>query len=88
MSRHHYVHAHEASTIDYDIKHRSAIELQELYGIEFFEDPDSKLGRVYDPVLHKEFGSLSEWAATQVQDEEWSELAHAHQNSRIFDDEH
>jgi len=88
MSRQHYVQAHEANSIDHDIQHLSARELQDLYGIEFFEDPDSKSGRVYDPVAMKEYATLAEWAAAQVEEEGWSGMAHPHSSGRIFDDEY
>lgn len=88
MSRHHYVQSHEANSIDHDVKHLSAKELQDLYGIQFIEDPDSKTSTVWDPVANKEFVSLAEWAAHQVQEEQWSDLARANQNVRGYDEDY
>ncbi len=88
MTRIHHAHSHEANSIDHDVQHLSAKELADLYGIEFFEDPDSKIGRVFDSVANKEYDSLADWASAQVEEEEWSGLAHAHQNNRLFDDEY
>lgn len=79
---------HESGGIAHDVQHLSARELQDLYGIQFIEDPDSKSGRVFDPVLNKEFAKLSDWVAEQVQQEEWSGMAHETTNARPFDDEY
>lgn len=87
MSRHHYVQAHEANSVEHDAQHLSAHDLQELYGIQFFENPDLKTGRVWDPVSGKEFASLADWVAHQIQEEQWSDMAHQHQTNHLYDDE-
>jgi hypothetical protein len=68
------IRAHENNTVAYDIEHRSAYELQTLYGIQFVEDPDEKTGLVFDPVSDKVYQSISEWSAVMAQDSEWSNM--------------
>jgi hypothetical protein len=86
MSRRHSIVANESNSLIYDIEHLSAVELNRLYGIEFFEDPDSKMGRVYDPVIQKDFESLQEWSLTQVEEETWSDLTNVPENVRGYDE--
>ena len=74
------------STLEHDAKHRSAQELEELYGIQFLQDPDSKLGPLYDPVSCKEYPSLLEWMAEQAQEEEWAEYDDLETFGRFDDD--
>lgn len=82
MSRHHYAHAQEASTLLYDIDHSNPEELMHLYGIEIYED-----GTVFDPVENRKFNTVYEWAEWQSKEEEWDEIAHPHASSRKFDEE-
>lgn len=86
MSRRHSIVANESNSLIYDIEHLSAVELNRLYGIEFFEDPDSKTGRVYDPVIQKDFESIQEWSLTQVEEETWSDLTNVPENVRGYDE--
>lgn len=59
--------------LEHDVEHCTAAQLQERYGIEFFEDPDSKSGQVYDSVSRKTYVSLSEWVTGQVEEESWAD---------------
>ena len=74
------------STLEHDVKHRSALELEELYGIQFLDVPVSKSGRLYDPVACKEYPSVFEWMADQAQEEEWAEFD-PRQTFGSFDDD-
>lgn len=80
--------ANDANSLVYDIEHLTAQELTKLYGIEFFEDPDSKIGRVFDPVSQKEFPSLLDWSAAQAEEDEWSDLSNDADNLYGYDEEY
>jgi len=88
MSRRHSILANDANSLVYDIEHLTAQELTKLYGIEFFEDPDSKLGKVFDPVAQREFPSLLDWSTSQAEEGEWSDLVNVPENIRGYDEEY
>lgn len=80
MSRHHYVHSHEADNIHHDRKTLPKEEFERLYGIDLNED-----GSVYDTVTNMSFTTLEDWIAEQVVEEEFAECEHTHQVSKKFD---
>ena len=84
MSKHYQVYS-ESDTLEYNVQHSSSEELEQLYGIQFIENPGTKKGKVYDPVSGKEYPSLAEWMIDQVEEEEWSN-SECHQNSRKYEE--
>ena len=82
MSRH-----YESNNITHDIINLSAVELRELYGIEFYENPDKKYGPVFDPVSKKEFASVQDWVADQVQQEQWENLSQTGSDGWLDDED-
>lgn len=48
---------HHHSSVLFDVQIKTFDELEELYGIEVYED-----GSVYDPCEDRDFDTLSEWA--------------------------
>ena len=86
MSRHHYTHQ-EVGTLEHDVQHLPARELETLYGIEFMEHPgQEKKGPVLDTVTGKVYPALADWMIEQAEQDVWSEAEH-HQISRRFDEE-
>lgn len=76
------------NTLAHDINHLTSIEISKLYGVEFFENPDVKTGKVFDPTSGKEFESIQEWAADQDQQEQWEQLSNVATNGRQFDEDY
>lgn len=74
------VRAQENNTVAYNLEHLSAYEFQTLYNIQFIEDPDTKEGIVFDPVLDKVFQSVSEWSAFMMQENEWEEMGNKYED--------
>mgnify|MGYP000156021393 CR=1 FL=1 len=71
MSKHH--HGATAQDVTYIIRQVSTLpkeEIEILYGIELLEN-----GKVFDPTYNQEFGSVGEWAAFSVNEDntEYSE---------------
>jgi hypothetical protein len=76
------------NTLAHDINHLTAPEISNLYGVEFFEGPEVKTGKVFDPTSNKEFESIQEWAADQDQQEEWDDMSNVVINGRMYDEDY
>lgn len=85
MSRRYHAYS-EAETLEHDINTMSAKELETYYGIQFIECQNEKKGKVFDTVFQKEYPSLNEWVASQIESDKWSDTEHS-QISRKFDEE-
>ena len=85
MSRHHHAYS-ESETLEHDAQTMSARDLEKYYGIQFIENPDVKAGIVFDTVSQREFPSLGDWMAVQLQEFQWSDTEHLG-TSRKYDEE-
>jgi len=75
MSRNHSATAYDAAHIVSDIRKLSREDVTRLYGIVKREG-----GKIFDPTYNMEFGSLGEWAAFTVEQDnvEYEEHFHSH----------
>lgn len=85
MNRHYYAQS-EVSSLEHDVQHCSASELETLYGIQFYDSDNPKKGKVFDTVSGKEYKSLQEWVANQIEEEKWSDSEHLQTSHRYDDD--
>lgn len=69
MAKYNKTHS-DINTLAYDVRHYNAKDLEDMYGIQFVEDPKGKSGKVFDSVTSQEFPSVKEWIAYQ-----WDESA-------------
>lgn len=87
MNKHYHAYS-EANSLEHDIQNYNAKELETLYGIQFIDLDKSnpKKGRVYDAVSGKEYKSLQEWVADQIEEDKWSDSEHL-QTSHKYDED-